>query len=563
LHEIPDPGTEVSVESQVARDGEGALPRRREPDLAGLATFTLDAAGRVTSWSVTAEAVFGLPAAAVSGRDVGEVLFTGPGQRELVDQALAETAAGQVRSATVAGGRLGEGRFAMRWEPLDDGALVIAARAWPQPAPSWLSEAAARFGSSLDLAETASVVTAAAVPGFADAAFVYAAERLLAADELTSVRAGPGGRGSAVRRLAARLAGRAANTTKDLTLRSEVLILGPGTPGARAMATGSPILFDHIDHETAERLARHPGARERAESYTSYMAMPLIARGVVVGCTIFARGAASPAFNPDDIALADELASRAAVCIDNARLYDRERRTARALQQGLLPSQPRVPDGLEVAQVYLPVGASVIGGDWHDIVPQSSGRAALIVGDAMGHGPEAAAVMVQLRTAAHTLADLELPPGEVLARLDKMAAEIASAPFATCIYVVIDPPSGRCEIAQAGHLPAALVQPGGETTLLELPPGLPLGLAAESFHATQISLPPGATLALYTDGLVESRARSLDAGLTALCGALGTTLASPTATLATACHTITQALRQHGEDDITLLLARIRHDASR
>ena len=535
--------------------------------MTGLATFTLDAAGRVTSWSVTAETVFGLPVAAVSGHDVSEVLLTGPGQRELVDQALAETAAGRVRSATVAGGRLGEGRFAMRWEPLGGGALVIAARAWPQPAPSWLSEAVARFGNSLDVAETASVVTAAAVPWFADAAFVYAAERLLAADELASVQAGQGvaaaGRGSAVRRLAARMVDRTANTTRDLPLSSEVLVLGPGTPGSQAMMTSRPILFDHIDRETAERLARHPGARERAESYTSYLAMPLIARGVIVGCAIFARGPASPAFNPGDITLADELASRAAVCIDNARLYDRERRTARALQQGLLPSQPRIPDGLEVAQVYLPVGGSMIGGDWHDIVPQSSGRAALIVGDAMGHGPEAAAVMVQLRTAAHTLADLELPPGQVLARLDKMAAEIPAGPFATCIYVVIDPLSGRCEIAQAGHLPPALVQPGGETALLELPPGLPLGLAAESFHTTQISLPPGATLALYTDGLVEGRARPLDAGLAALRDVLGSTLTSPTATLATASRAITQALSQQGEDDITLLLARIRHGALR
>jgi GAF domain-containing protein len=556
----------VSVESQAARDGDAALPRRREPDLTGLATFTLDATGRVTSWSVTAEAVFGLSAAAVCGHDVGQVLLTGPGQRELVDQALSETAAGRVRSATVAGGRLGEGRFAMRWEPLGAGALVIATRAWPQPAPQWLSEAAARFGSSLDLAETASVVTGAVVPWFAEAAFVYAAERLLAADELSSVQAGQGvatGRGLAVRRLAARLADWPRNTTRDLALPSEVLVLGPDTPGCQAMATGSPVLFDHLDPETAERLTRQPGARERAERYTSYMAMPLIARGVVVGCAVFARGPASPAFNSGDVALADELASRAAVCIDNARLYDRERRTARALQQGLLPSQPRVPDGLEVAQMYLPVGASVVGGDWHDIVPQSSGRAALIVGDAMGHGPEAAAVMVQLRTAAHTLADLELPPGEVLARLDRMVAEIPTAPFATCIYVVVDPPSGQCEIAQAGHLPPALVQPDGETTLLELPPGLPLGLAAESFHTTQISLPPGATLALYTDGLVESRARPLEAGLAALGETLGTTLASPAVTLATASHTITQALRQHGEDDITLLLARFRHGALR
>ena len=118
-----------------------------------------------------------------------------------------------------------------------------------------------------------------------------------------------------------------------------------------------------------------------------------------------------------DIAAAGELASRAAVCIDNARLYDRERRTAQALQRGMLPGQPDVPAAMEVARCYVGVGGSVVGGDWHDIVTLPSGKAALVVGDAMGHGPEAAAVMVQLRTAAHTLADVELAPERVLARL--------------------------------------------------------------------------------------------------------------------------------------------------
>jgi len=328
------------------------------------------------------------------------------------------------------------------------------------------------------------------------------------------------------------------------------------------MATGEPILFDHLESETAARLARTPGAQEIMAGYASWLAMPLIARGAVVGCAIFARSPASPAFNQGDISLAGELASRAAVCIDNARLYALERRTALALQQGLLPAQPQVPDGLEVAQCYLPVGASVVGGDWHDIVSLSRGRAALIVGDAMGHGPEAAAVMVQLRTAAHILAELDLPPGDVLRRLDKMAAGIAAAPFATCIYAVIDPPGSACEIAQAGHLPPVLVPPGGEATLLELPPGLPLGLGAESFQATSVRLPPGAALALYTDGLVESRLRSLDEGLAALRSALGTCLARPRATLGDACDAVTAQLRQHGEDDITLVLARIPGDGA-
>jgi len=545
------------VESQIARNDEPRLPRRLEPDLTSLATFTLDSAGRVTSWSVTATRLFGHPARAVTGQDLCEVLMTGPGQRELVRQALAEAAAGRVWSATVAGGRLGEGRFAIRWEPLaglGGGAVVIAQRAAPQAGPGWLSEAAARIGTTLDLTQTAREVAEVAVPGFADAASIFGSERLLAADELTSPRAG---RGAVVRRLAARLAGQAAAVTDSLLRPGEVLVFGADSPSCRAMADGEPVLYDQVDDDTAERLARRPGGREAAASYTSFLAVPLIARGAVVGCATFARAPASPAFNRGDLTLAGELASRAAVCIDNARLYDRERRTALALQRGLLPGRPDVPAGLEVAHCYLPVGASVVGGDWHDIVPLPGGRAALIMGDAMGHGPEAAAVMVQLRTAAHTLAGLDLPPGQILHRLDQMAAGMA-APFATCIYAIIDPADSSCLIAQAGHQPPVLVLPGGTTMVLDLPPGLPLGLGAESFETTRISLPRGATLALYTDGLVESRTRPLDDGLAALRDMLSTALAGPRSVLGDASETVTRALRQHGEDDITLVLARVR-----
>ena len=549
---------QIPVKSQIARDRKSGLPQRREPDLAGLAAFVLDPAGQVATWSVTATRLFGFRPATVVGHDVCDVLMTGPGQRELVGHALAEAAAGRIWTATVAGGNLGEGRFAIRCEPMggpDDTVLVIAQRASPQPGPSWLSEAAARIGSTLDLTQTAAEVVDAAVPGFADAAVIYVTERLLAADELSSPAAG---HGPVVRRLAARLAGHGAEVTDTVLRPDEVLLFGPDTPSSQAMATGRPVLFDQLDDETAERVGRQPGGQEIAATYTCFLAVPLTARGTVVGCAVFARAPASPAFSPSEVVLAGELASRAAVCIDNARLYHRERRTALALQRGLLPGQQHVPAGLEVAHRYLPVGASVVGGDWHDIVPLPGGRAALIVGDAMGHGSEAAAVMVQLRTAAHTLADLDLPPRQVLRRLDRMAAGMAAAPFATCIYAVIDPSSSSCVISQAGHLPPVLVLPGGETRVLDLPPGLPLGLDAESFEASQVALPPGATLALYTDGLVESRVRSLDDGLTELREALSSALARPGGTLVSACETVTRALRQHGEDDITLVLARIR-----
>jgi serine phosphatase RsbU (regulator of sigma subunit) len=174
----------------------------------------------------------------------------------------------------------------------------------------------------------------------------------------------------------------------------------------------------------------------------------------------------------------------------------------------------------------------------------------------MGHGPEAAAVMVQLRTAAHILADLGLPPEQLLDRLDRMASGLA-APFATCIYTVIDPAGGSCVAAQAGHLPPVVAVPG-EAHLVDLPPGLPLGLVAGSFQASQVSLAPGATLALYTDGLVESRTRPLGDGMAALCGALAGVLERPGISLAGACVAVTETMREQGEDDITLVLARIR-----
>jgi len=549
---------QVPVESQIAGDGTHGLPRRRGPDLTGLATFTLDSQGWVASWSATATRLFGHAADAIVGHDVCDVLMTGPGQRQLVHEALAEVGAGRTWTATLAMAFAGGGGpVAIRCEPLagpGTGALVIAQSASTPIGPSWLGEAAERIGTTLDLARTAREVADVAVPAFSDAAAIFVSERLLAADEFAAHQAG---HGAVVRRLAARLAGQAVAVTDSVLRPGEVVVFGGDSPSFRAMETTNPVQFDHLDDETAERIARRPGGRKLTSGYASFLAVPLVARGVVLGCMTFGRGAGSPAFGPDDIAAAGELASRAAVSIDNALLYDRERRIASALQQGLLPSEPRVPAGMEVVQRYLPVGANVIGGDWHDIVALSGGKAALIVGDAMGHGPEAAAVMVQMRTAAHTMADLELPPGEMLRKLDRMAAGMPAAPFATCVAAVIDPSGSSCVIAKAGHPPPVLILADGATRVIDLPAGLPLGLGTGSFEAIQIDLPPGATLALYTDGLVESRTRPLDDGLAALRDALSSALARPGVTLDRSCEMVTQALRQRGEDDITLVLARI------
>jgi hypothetical protein len=530
------------------------------PDLAALATFTLDQAGRLDSWSRPAERLFSRPAAEVLGRHVCDVLLTGPGQRDLIGRALAEVAAGQVWTGQVAGEAPGEALL-LRCEPGPGpaaGVLVIAQlSAGPSVAlatRALLSEAAARIGSTLDVNRTADEAVAVAVPAFADGAVIYLAERLLA-DEF----GGPVAGASAVaRRVAVRLAGRPDHGPAGPLPVGEVLAFGPGTPHAQVMSGTAALRFDQLDAETAERIGRHPAGRAAAARFTSYLAVPLLARGVVLGCVTFARAAGRPPFGPDDTELASGLADRAASCLDNARRYGQERRTALALQRGLLPARPQVPPGLQVAHWYRPVGANMVGGDWYDIVPVSGGRAVLIVGDVMGHGPEAAAVMVQLRTAAHTLADLELPPAAVLRRLDRLAAGLPGAPFATCVYAVLDPAESCCLIAEAGHLPPLLTRADGRTDVLDLPPGLPLGLGGEAFQPTQISLPPGATLALYTDGLVESRTRPLGDGMDALADALSGALApARPAALDAACTAVTAQLMQLGEDDITLVLAQV------
>lgn len=548
------------MESKATDAGEPSLPRRRE-DLADLAVFMLDAEGDIAEWPASAARLFGFEADEAIARHICDVLLTGPGHRRLVERALAEISEGHQWTATVAGGRLGDGRFAFRLEPLALGATVVSAwRAWPQPAPGWLTEAAARIGAVLDLTQTADEVASVAVPAFCDAAVVFVVERMLA--DGTPAASAPGSR-TAVRRLASRLPDHGEAIAETVLPAGEVVIIDPESHCAQAIATGKPVLFDSLDGQAAERISQRPGGSEAIASYSSFLAMPLTARDTVIGCMLFARVPASTEFTPYEMSLASELASRAAVCIDNARLYHGQQRTALALQRGLLPSRPDLPEGLEAVGRYKPAGTSVIGGDWHDIVPLPGGRTAVIVGDAMGHGPEAAAAMVQLRTAAHALADL-LPPGQLLNRLDRIAERIVTAPFATCVAAVIDPAAKSCTVALAGHLPPFLVLPGGGFRMPALPPGLPLGLGVtEPFDETVLELPPGATLVLYTDGLVEDRTRPIDEGIARLRASLSDALSEPETSLALACQTVIHAGhpphegRRLNEDDATVVLARV------
>jgi hypothetical protein len=544
-------GIRVAQRFQTA-GGTPAAAGRGAQDLSAVATFTMSLDGRVSSWSAAAGRLLGHQAQQVLGRPAGDLLD--PGSRGDLAGALTAITAGTTWAGVLtARAANGSGQHvSFRLEPLicADPPPQIAVTASP-PVPAGqqlLLDAGLRFGATLDLTETARQIVDVTVPRFADACAVYLLERLTSGSDLAG---GEAGREAVARRLASGTAPGAGWAAAQALPAGEVLVLTGGTPGARCVATSSPVSFRGADGAAVTRPAGPPNGAGIARGHTSFLAVPLATRDMVAGFMILAR-VAGP-FSPHEIGLADELAERAAVGLDNAQLFSRQRRTAEAVQRGLLPGEPTVPAGMEVAQSYLPAADHIIGGDWYDILPLSAGRTALIVGDAMGHGPEAATVMVQLRAGAHALADAGLKPEMLLHRLNKMASTLKEPAFATCVCAVFDPATRSCVIARAGHLPPVLALPDHTSRVVDVPPGLPLGLGPTTFDAVRLTLPPQATLALYTDGLVESRRRPFDEGILALRAAL----AASSGPLQASCDAITRSLCRHAEDDTTLILARI------
>ncbi|MFE0963458.1 SpoIIE family protein phosphatase [Streptomyces fungicidicus] len=413
-----------------------------------------------------------------------------------------------------------------------------------------IADATARIGTSLDLERTAGELADVAVPELADAAAV---DLLEAVAQGRRSALGPT-EDAVIRALAVRWV-----ATPDVLSAADppglVTRYAPDRLITECVRTGLPVMVPHVDDEDLARIARSPEAAAllaRAGVH-SYLAVPLIARGEVLGALDLTRTRNPRAFDEDDLLLARELASRAAVQIDNARWYQSARDTALTLQRSLLPSHPPVTGGLEVASRYQPGGAtSEVGGDWFDVIPLEDGRTALIVGDVMGSGIPAAATMGRLRTATHTLASLGLDPAVLLEHLDRITAGLDQA-LATCVYAVHDPRERRCTIANAGHLPPARVRAGHAAELLDLPTGVPLGVGGVGFSTTTVELGPGDRLVLYTDGLVETRRHALDERLDRLLGLLD----RPGHSLEEVCDLLLGTLREPDNvDDVALLIAR-------
>ncbi|MFF8945737.1 SpoIIE family protein phosphatase [Streptomyces sp. NPDC014864] len=422
-----------------------------------------------------------------------------------------------------------------------------------------LYDAGLRIGTTLDVKRTAEELAEVAVTRFADIVTVDLLDPVLRGEESSGTAAGI----TELRRTAVS----GLDVDHPFHPVRDLIRFVPAHPVSKAMAEGRGVMVGDLSASPVWQTQQPERARRILDhGIHSLLVVPLRARGVVLGVVEFWRAKGSPPFEDEDVSFAEELAARAAVCVDNARRYTREHAMAVTLQHSLLPRALPEQSALDVAHRYLPAQAGV-GGDWFDVIPLSGTRVALVVGDVVGHGLHAAATMGRLRIAVRNFAGLDLPVEELLGRLDELVAQIdaeevaaakdgeAMISGATCQYAVYDPITGRLAIATAGHPGPAVVRPDGTVDFPQLPVSPPLGLGAGlPVETAEFTVPEDSRLVLYTDGLIEDRTRDLDAGLEALRDAL---TGPPGRTPEAICSTVMEAmLSDRPKDDIALLVAR-------
>ncbi|WP_158920689.1 SpoIIE family protein phosphatase [Streptomyces sp. NBRC 109706] len=373
-----------------------------------------------------------------------------------------------------------------------------------------LHTAAQRIGPSLDVTRNAEELAKVLVPPFADFAAVDLGARVLEGDEPgpTSLLNVP------VRRVAvAEAGGRWPEEVQPLggTFRIEVPdddneTAGEAIRGAAAALRTLPVEEDPPADAAPPRLLM-------PSSPGSLMVVPLRARGQVLGTLALWRSPDRPGFSETDADLAEEVGSRAALSLDNARRYTREHRTLETLQRSLLPPAVFEVSAGSTAGSYVPAETTAgIGGSWYDVIPLSSARVAFVMGDVAGHGLNATATMGRLRTAVQTLADMDLAPDELLTRLDDLAIRLAEfgptdeggqrgSIGATCLYCVYDPVSGECTLASAGRTPPLMAEPGEPAEVLPLRPGPALGVGGSPFETMSLRIGPHSVLAFFSEEL--------------------------------------------------------------
>ncbi len=547
-------------------------------ELASTSTRTLmlgiDKTGRIRHHDrAAADVLVGDPKGLI-GTELGKLLSEPDGQaaatlQNLIDNACCDREGTAVLAFRTANGGVADAVVTL--QPLRSDDQDLAAQAIMRMAPpmqerfldpavmrhTMVDGAVRRIGGALDIVEMAPELVNILVPHFCNFGELVVLESLVGDDEFPAESMHGM---SIVRRLA--VAHDDDNASWDAAFPTgELLHYMPSTPYTRCMDTQLPV-SEVMAEENAQELAAvwtRP-AVANLFSGVSILLLPLIARDVMLGLFVCVRRAGFRRFDPYDVEIGMEFASRAAIFMDNAQRYSRERATALTLQRSMLPTGLSAPSSVEVRHRYLPGSKLIeIGGDWYESIALPGGRVGLVVGDVAGHGVRAAVTMGRLRTAIHTLAMLELPPAETLQQLNELMQELGvrEPHFATCVYAVYDAVAGTCEVASAGHLPPLLVRPDGSNELLDVSPSPPLGIGTGPIQSRLLEVEDGSMLVLYTDGLVEKRSRDIDEGLNRLRDIFGpASVDQPVDDLCKA--TLAGVYADEHRDDIALLVARLR-----
>ncbi|NEC89844.1 SpoIIE family protein phosphatase [Streptomyces sp. SID12501] len=419
----------------------------------------------------------------------------------------------------------------------------------------FLNDVSGRIGTSLDLSRTIIEVSRAVVPRFTDVAGTYLREQVVAGEGFPD---GVPDTTTMWHRVALEHTDEPGRWD-DVVPVGEAMPFPAHTPFFQCMTSGQPVLVPRISEQMGHMIASQFEKRDIRPLITgrSMLVVPLKARNVVLGFMILLRHPERVEFNDMDRVTGAELAARAGLVLDNARMYTYQESVAETLQDSMLPQIPPRMAGCDIATRYLP-GTLLgrVGGDWFDSVKLPGARTALVVGDVMGHGLNSAAMMGQLRTAVQTMAALDLPPAQLLRNLDDLAQRLGDNYLATCLYAVYDPIVGELHIANAGHIPPVVVRAvDGRSELLDLPTGAPIGVGGVPFEAVRVRVEPGDRLVMCTDGLVEVRGEDIGVGLATLCESA----AHPAASMDDACDTIIRALNVRGgrKDDVALLMTRL------
>jgi serine phosphatase RsbU (regulator of sigma subunit) len=419
-------------------------------------------------------------------------------------------------------------------------ARLIADEREARQRSAFLSDATALLTSSLEPEETIEHLVSLVVPAMADWAVVYIADQHGNVVAATARHRDP-----------------AVGEWLVQMQRGQALDVEGGM--GDILRTGRSLRYAQVPDELRARTREDLPTPELVAAIDPHTALgvPLTARGQVIGVIAMARTTDEQPYTLEEQLLVEDIAARAAVAVDHSNQFRRERDAALTLQRSLLPQRlPHLP-GVTFAWRYLPGAAGTyIGGDWYDVLPLDGGRVALVIGDVMGRGLRAAAVMGQLRATARAHASSELRPSEILARLDVAVGGLEQDQITTALFAVLDPATRSLTVASAGHLPP-LVTTADDAYFLDVEPGPPLGAGGSGYPELRLQLPDNATLLLFTDGLVEDRALPVDAGLETLRAALvGVTGAEALCNLAL----VALGRDTEHDDDTAMLAVELRSD---